>query len=204
MAPSTIAIFPLPDVILFPGTYLPLHIFESRYRLMIEYCSESDDELAIAPLIRNQTPKDKLITDIHTVFGWGKIVQKEYLPDGRSNIVLEGKGVVELVEYQSMDPFRIATVKEYERSSVNRNQENFQEVLDEIIQLTRRIIVYEGAPEPFLKMIEDIHNYSHPIDFITSLLQYDTNQRQEILMERDEIKRAEILRNILQKINLKE
>lgn len=171
---------------------------------MIEYCSESDNELAVAPVIKSKDVKQNILTDIHTIIGWGKIVQKDYLPDGRSNIVLEGQGVVELVEYQFMEPFRIASVKEYERKLANRNQENYQEILDEIIQLTKRIIVSEGAPEQFLKMIGDIHNYSHPIDFITSLLQYDTNKRQEILQERDEIDRAKLLRNLLEKINLRE
>ena len=32
--PTRFPIFPLPNVVLFPGTYLPLHIFEPRYRQM--------------------------------------------------------------------------------------------------------------------------------------------------------------------------
>lgn len=204
MSPDTIAIFPLPDVILFPGTFLPLHIFEPRYRLMIEYCSESDNELAIATLLPDWKNRKNSIHDVHTVFGWGNIVQKDYLVDGRSNIIVEGKGVLELKEYQSIDPFRIGRVREFRRESVNRNQENFQELLSEIIQLTKRLVVYEGVPDMFLGMIDDVPNYSHPIDFIISLLQYDTNIRQSMLTEKDEYKRGIILRDLLQTFNLKE
>ena len=58
---ATIAIFPLPNIILFPGAFLPLHIFESRYRLMLDYCIESDYELAVTSLLPN--------SEIETTFG---------------------------------------------------------------------------------------------------------------------------------------
>ncbi|HNO22701.1 MAG TPA: LON peptidase substrate-binding domain-containing protein, partial [Leptospiraceae bacterium] len=44
---ATLPIFPLSGVLLFPGTYLPLHIFEPRYRLMMDYCLENDNEIGI-------------------------------------------------------------------------------------------------------------------------------------------------------------
>lgn len=204
VAPSTIAIFPLPDVILFPGTYLPLHIFEPRYRSMIDYCSESDNELAVAPFQLINNPNIEENPPIEKVFGWGKIIQKEYLEDGRSNILIEGKGVLELESYLSLEPFRIGVVKEYFSEPYNRNQENYQEILEEIIQLTKRIIVYEGAPEVFLSMVENIHTYPHPVDFIASLLQSNTNFKQSLLIEKNEWKRSIQLRDLLKKINLTE
>ena len=36
MTPTTLPIFPLPNVVLFPNVLLPLHIFESRYRDMVQ------------------------------------------------------------------------------------------------------------------------------------------------------------------------
>ena len=77
---ATIAIFPLPNIILFPGAFLPLHIFESRYRLMLDYCIESDYEIAITSLKANSR--------IENTFGWGKIVRHEPLADVRANILL--------------------------------------------------------------------------------------------------------------------
>ncbi len=183
---------------------MPLHIFEPRYRLMIEYCSESDDELAIAPFLPDLNKKHQTIHDIYPRFGWGRIIQKDYLPDGRSNIILEGIGVAELIEYKSIHPFRIAYVKEMERFHANHEQENFKELMDEIVQLTKRLIIYENAPQVFMEMIQDIHRFQYPIDFICSLLQYDTSTRQVLLEEPDEIRRGEILRDLLHKINLRE
>lgn len=204
MAPSSIAIFPLPDVILFPGTFLPLHIFEPRYRLMIDYCSESDDELAVAPYLPKKGSMHQPIHDIHLKFGWGRIVQKEHLPDGRSNIVLEGMGVVELVEYRSMEPFRIASVREIPRIKADTEDVAYKEVLEEIIHLTKRIVVYENAPEIFLEMVENSVQMQYPFDFISSLLQQGLGTRQKILEEPDELKRGMLLRDVLRNLNLKE
>jgi ATP-dependent Lon protease len=204
VAPSTIAIFPLPDVILFPGTFLPLHIFEPRYRLMIEYCSESDDEIAIAPFQSGWNQRKEKDPVIEPVFGWGKIVQKDYLPDGRSNIIVEGLGLLELVNYRSLEPFRIADVKEYPRNKPNREGSDFVEVFQDIIHLTKRIILTEGAPDAFMTMLQDIHKYKHPIDFLASVISYNFPIRQKILLEKDEYRRALLLRELLQNINLKE
>jgi Lon protease-like protein len=35
MLPPTIPIFPLPNAVLFPNVFMPLHIFEPRYRAMV-------------------------------------------------------------------------------------------------------------------------------------------------------------------------
>jgi ATP-dependent Lon protease len=169
---------------------------------MIDYCSESDNELAVAPIELKKNSKTEENPPIERIFGWGTIIQKEYLDDGRSNIVIEGKGVLELKSYLSLEPFRIGVVQEYSPEPYNRNQDNFQEILNEIIQLTKRIIVYEGAPETFLTMVENIHSYSYPIDFIASLLQSNTSFKQSLLVEKNEWKRAVQLRDLLKRINL--
>jgi Lon protease-like protein len=48
--PSVVALFPLPNAVLFPGTVVPLHIFEPRYREMVRDCASSDGLIGIALL----------------------------------------------------------------------------------------------------------------------------------------------------------
>src|SRR5512145_638078 len=81
-------IFPLPETVLFPNMLLPLHVFEPRYRRMVEDCLAGPRVLAMA-LIRTGA----LATarpEIHPVVGAGVIVHDERLPDGRFNIALKG------------------------------------------------------------------------------------------------------------------
>ena len=85
-----IPIFPLPDVVLFPHTLLPLHIFEPRYRQMVRDCLAGDKRLAMA-LLRPGWETDYYgRPPIYPIAGAGEIIQHEELPDGRFNILLRG------------------------------------------------------------------------------------------------------------------
>lgn len=82
-----IPVFPLAGAILFPGSQLPLHIFEPRYRAMIA------DALAGDRLIGMVQPRDqKEPPALFDVGCLGRIVGADPLEDGRYNIVLEGLG----------------------------------------------------------------------------------------------------------------
>ena len=50
MLTTLIPVFPLPDVVLFPGVFLPLHIFELRYREMVKDCLAADRLIGISLL----------------------------------------------------------------------------------------------------------------------------------------------------------
>ncbi len=86
----TIPIFPLPDVVLFPSTVVPLHIFEPRYRELVRDCLAGDRRLAMA-LLKPGWEKDYYgRPPVYGIAGVGEIVRHEELPDGRFNILLRG------------------------------------------------------------------------------------------------------------------
>jgi len=100
-----LAIFPLPQVVLFPRALLPLHVFEPRYRAMLKDCLETSRAMAVA-LIPHRTEADP--PPIATIAGAGFIVEHQALPDGRSNILLHGKARVSLQELPFVPPYRRA------------------------------------------------------------------------------------------------
>jgi uncharacterized protein len=84
-------IFPLPDQTFFPRTFLPLHIFEARYRAMINDCLGRDRRLAIARLRPGYEATYEGRPPVDDVVGVGKIVRSERLPTGRFNVLLQGE-----------------------------------------------------------------------------------------------------------------
>ena len=92
--PKIIPVFPLPATVLFPKTYLPLHIFEPRYREMIEDAlSESDggSRMIGMALLKENWEKDYYGNPpIHPIGCVGRIMQVQRLNDGRYNLVLYG------------------------------------------------------------------------------------------------------------------
>lgn len=95
--PEILPVFPLTGVMLLPGTVLPLHIFEPRYRAMIEDALEGDKIFGMiqpfAPQNDNRGPApggENSAPDLYKVGCAGYIEQCEKLPDGRYFVQLKG------------------------------------------------------------------------------------------------------------------
>ncbi len=85
---SRFPIFPLPNVVLFPFVFLPLHIFEPRYRQMIQDALAGDGLIGMS-LLRHEAAEH----DPPRVFETGcigQISECNELPDGRFNLMLRG------------------------------------------------------------------------------------------------------------------
>ena len=90
MLPPTIPIFPLPNVVLFPNVFLPLHIFEPRYRAMVADALAGDRIIGMVLLQPGFEADYEGRPPVYPVGCAGVITHSEPLPDGRFNIVLRG------------------------------------------------------------------------------------------------------------------
>lgn len=95
--PEMLPVFPLTGVMLLPGTVLPLHIFEPRYRAMIEDALERDRIFGMiqpfAPQSDNRGPQpgaENVAPDLYKVGCAGYIEKWEKLDDGRFFVQLKG------------------------------------------------------------------------------------------------------------------
>src|SRR6188508_2773180 len=90
MLPATIPIFPLPNAVLFPNVFMPLHIFEARYRAMVSDALAGDRIIGMV-LLRAGFERDyEGRPAIFPIGCAGVVTHSEPLPDGRFNIVLKG------------------------------------------------------------------------------------------------------------------
>lgn len=85
------AIFPLDSVSLLPQQVLPLHIFEPRYRLMVEHALDGAGQFAMA-VFKGGAWKQEYHgrPPVMPAVCIGQIAQHEKLPDGRFNVLLQG------------------------------------------------------------------------------------------------------------------
>jgi ATP-dependent Lon protease len=107
---SDVAVFPLPQVVLFPGALMPLHIFEPRYRAMTRDVIATTRRICIAQIPEDHGLDDHGQPEIVPVAGIGEIVKCDALPDGRFNILVEGKARASLAELPFKRPYRRADV----------------------------------------------------------------------------------------------
>jgi Lon protease-like protein len=104
-----IPLFPLPGVVLFPGTLLPLHVFEPRYRVMLVHALRGDRVLGMSMIDGSAEPADP--PALVPLGGAGRIVEEEELEDGRFNIILEGLYRYRILAEEPTSPYRSATVE---------------------------------------------------------------------------------------------
>ena len=141
-------IFPLPDLVLFPHTLLPLHIFEPRYRAMIADCLARDRRLVIAGLRPGYEPDYYGRPPVFAVAGVGRIVQCERLASGRFNLILRGEGRVRIERELPTDTlYRL--VEATELAEVGADRDTVPALLDLIKRTCRHILqaVKRATPE---------------------------------------------------------
>src|SRR6516225_12385740 len=104
-------LFPLPNVVLFPNVFLPLHIFEPRYREMTADALASDRMIGMV-LLRPGWERDyEGRPPVYPIGCSGVVTHVERLPDGRFNIVLRGLERFRILEEEHGRAYRRALVE---------------------------------------------------------------------------------------------
>ncbi len=114
MLPEELPIFPL-RVVLFPGMLLPLHIFEDRYKAMIENCIERRAPFGVV-LAKSQQPPGAPLVPPYEVGTSAHILQVVYLDDGKMNLAIAGHQRFRIVEIGEWEPYLKAIVRPTEDS----------------------------------------------------------------------------------------
>ena len=102
-----IALFPL-KAVLFPGATEALHIFEPRYREMIGRCLEHDETFGICLILEGAEVGAAIP---HRIGTEAEIIASQRHPDGRYNIVVEGRRRFEIVSLDRTRPYLRAEVR---------------------------------------------------------------------------------------------
>ena len=108
---GTVRLFPLPNLVLFPNVVQPLHIFEPRYREMLEDSLAADQLIAIALLQPGWEADYDERPSIFPVTCIGRVVSHSRLEDGRYNLLLLGLRRASVIrELPATTSYRMAEV----------------------------------------------------------------------------------------------
>ena len=165
MLPPTIPIFPLPNVVLFPNVFLPLHIFEARYRAMVSDALAGDRIIGMSLLQPGFEHDYEGRPAVYPVGCAGVITHAEPLADGRYNIVLRGIEKFRIGGEDATRPYRLARVdalpeqaSEPDRAELRKERRRLEAIL--VVAIER-----SGADPKFPPAIPDE-------DLVNALAQY--------------------------------
>jgi Lon protease-like protein len=110
LLPSTLPLFPLPNVVLFPNVCLPLHIFEARYREMVSDALDGDRIIGMVLLRPGWEADYEGRPEIYQIGCAGLITHAEKTSDGRYNLVLRGFQKFRILQEDHQRSYRLAEV----------------------------------------------------------------------------------------------
>jgi len=192
--PTTIPIFALPNVVLFPGVPLPLHMFEPRYRDMVRDAIAGHSIIGMALLRGDWQRRYEERPAIFDVCCAGKVVNVEELPDGKFNILLHGLRELTVRRHIFEKSYREAEIV-WRPSPAQQLPELTRAALVE--RLTRYL---SAAPESAAHRLLRDESLTDPmlVNFFSYALELDPLEKQGLLEAADLCKRAERLADFLE------
>lgn len=170
-------LFPLPNVVFFPSTRMPLHVFEPRYRKMVGDVLGGEERIGIVLLQPGWETNYYGAPPVHGVGTIGTIEQAVTLDDGRYNILVRGDARFRIIEEIRESPYRVARVIIDPEKDCEPDEAAIQRHC--LVDLSQRYL--EFLPEQ--GQIPELH--TAPLDAITNALvmslNLDTEEKQELL-----------------------
>ncbi|HEX9628638.1 MAG TPA: LON peptidase substrate-binding domain-containing protein [Pyrinomonadaceae bacterium] len=192
---SELPIFPL-ALVLFPGVPLPLHIFEPRYRQMLNDVRAGNSLFGVSYFDASTSEKD--MPPAGHVGCVAEITETQPMPDGRANILTVGIIRYRIEEYvERDDPYLLARVSYFEDEEEDRNllSESARDVAETFTRIARavRTINDERAHLPDITDTEP-----QRLSFlVAAAMEVDTNVKQDLLELRSTAERLQRLREML-------
>ena len=174
VAVQELPLFPLPEVVLFPGRPLPLHIFEFRYRIMMNTVLETDRRFGVLMV-------DPRSGQIATVGCCAEIVHYQRLPDDRMKMLTLGQQRFRVLDYVRDKPYRVGLVEWIEdRPPAQELQPLAQEVetlLRDVVDLSAKLT------DQKIELPEDLPNLPVELSYWIANNLYGVAAEQQTLLE---------------------
>ena len=189
-SPETVPVFPLPDLVLFPGVRLPLHVFELRYRTMVRDALAAGRRIAIATLEPGWERDYQGSPAFHPVGCLARFDQAEWLPNDSYDLVVTGTERVRFGRAVREFPYRAC---EFELLPVTPYEEDDPLVGMErhaLLAETRRLLELGERAWFAPPLTEGPVGFERLVNTIAYALRLETAVRLELLATDSAVERA--------------
>ena len=194
MASSSIAVrelplFPLPEVVLFPSRPLPLHIFEYRYRIMMNTILENDRRFGVLSI-------DPTTGEIAEYGCCAEILHFQRLPDDRMKMLTFGQQRFRVLEYVREKPYRVGLVEWIEDRPPTKDLKpiatEVEELLRDVVHLSAKLTSQK------IELPDDLPSFPTELSYWVASNLYGVASEQQALLEmQDTLERLQREQEIL-------
>ncbi|WP_414696776.1 endopeptidase La [Paraflavisolibacter sp. H34] len=196
--PSELALLPLRNTVLFPGVVLPITVGRDKSIKAVNYAYKGNKLIGVIAQ-KDSSIEDPGFKDLESIGTVAKIVKQIKMPDGGITIIIQGKSRFSVEELLTEEPYFKASIQVLPEEEIS-NDPDFDAYVSTIKDLATEIIqLSPNIPTEASIILKNIESPSFLIHFVSSNLNTDIREKQQLL-ELNHVKdRADLLMQLLQK-----
>ncbi|HMT95430.1 MAG TPA: LON peptidase substrate-binding domain-containing protein, partial [Ferruginibacter sp.] len=194
--PEELPLLPLRNTVLFPGIVIPITVGRDKSIKAVTEAYKADKLIAVVAQ-KDSGIEEPNFTDLENIGTVAKMVKLIKMPDGGTTIIIQGRKRIQLGGLTQDEPYFKAKVVPIDEESV-KNDSDFDAMISSIKDLAGQIIsLSPNLPSEASIILKNIENPSFLIHFVSSNLNSDVKQKQNLLEISNPKARAELLLNLM-------
>jgi len=195
--PDEIPLLPLRNTVLFPGVVLPITVGRDKSLKAVSDAYKADKLIGVIAQ-KDSSVEEPTVSDLEEIGTVAKIAKMIKMPDGGTTIIIQGKKRFKVEEITSDEPYFKAKIKVLGEEAL-KGDSDFDAMVGSIKDLAAQIIaISPNLPSEAAIILKNIENPAFLIHFVSSNLNSDIKQKQQLLVTNHIKARAELLMNLMQ------
>nr|WP_276391126.1 endopeptidase La [Eudoraea chungangensis] len=179
--PETLPILPLRNTVLFPGVVIPITAGRDTSINLIKDANKGSKVIGVVSQ-KDEETENPGVKDINLLGTVARILRVLKMPDGNTTVIIQGKKRFEVAEVLTETPYLTATIREAEEVRPEAEDKEFLAIIDSIKEIALKIIRNNpNIPSEASFAIKNIQSNSFLINFVSSNLNLDVKDKQELL-----------------------
>ena len=191
--PDQLPILPLRNTVLFPGVVIPITVGRDKSIKLVKDAYKGDRTIAVVSQ-KDMTVEDPSFEQLNKVGTVAHIIKILQMPDGNTTVIIQGKQRVKLKELVQTEPYLIARVEKFPEDKPKTSSKEFKALISSVKEMALQIIqLSPNLPSEAGIAIKNIESPTFLVNFISSNLSLELEQKQDLLEIKDFVKRAKQL-----------
>lgn len=205
--PNSLSILPLRNTVLFPGVVIPITAGRDKSIKLINDANAAGKVIGVVAQ-KDEDVEDPKRDDIHQIGTVAQILRVLKMPDGNVTVILQGKKRFQISKVISEEPYINALVKEVPEKRPGASDTEFGAIIESIKDMAIKIIKESpNIPTEATFAIKNIESQSFLINFVSSNMNLDVNEKQKLLsmnvLKERALSTLRFMNTELQKLELK-
>ncbi len=179
--PEVLPILPLRNTVLFPGVVIPITAGRDQSIKLLKEANKGNKIIGVVAQ-NNEAIENPTKKDLHTIGTVARILRMLKMPDGNTMVVIQGTKRFEVGEFIQTEPYIKANAKEMVEDHPDADDTEFTAIIDSIRELSLKIIKENpNLPTEATFAIKNIQSNSFLVNFVSSNMNLDVTEKQELL-----------------------